>query len=1072
MKIVFKPLNYQLQAVKAVVDVFVGQEQLVGTTRYTLDRGTAPTPPKQGSLYSDDDWDDVGLANAPLFDTNEILKNIQRVQTHQGLIKSDTLITSDSSQGKNLTTSPLNLNIEMETGTGKTYTYLRTMFELHQKYGWSKFIIVVPSIAIREGVNKSIQMMADDFLAEYGKRPKAFIYHSKSLHHLESFSSDGGINIMIINVQAFNSTSKDNRRIYEILDDFNSRRPIDVISKNRPILILDEPQKMGADKTLQSLANFNPLFILRYSATHKKDYNLVYRLDALDAYNQKLVKKITVKSIEAQGFSGTSGYVYLQEVIVSAQAPIARLEFEIKSKKGTFRREIRQVKKGDDLYVVSGESEQYKDRYVVSNITHQSIEFANGIRLGVGQGNLDDTDLRRIQIRETVRSHLQTEQRLFYKGIKVLSLFFIDEVARYRQYDTDGKAVNGDYAQMFVDAYQAEVANYLDLNLENDPYQNYLKSIDVNDTHNGYFSVDKNRHLVNPTTKNVKDEELGKSVAVADDVNAYDLILKDKESLLAFSEPHDDEMTKKRKNVRFIFSHSALREGWDNPNVFVICTLKHSDNIISRRQEVGRGLRLAVDKFGTRMDSGYLPLGEVQVLNNLTVITNESYANFVGGLQQELKDSLKSRPNRANPQYFTGKVLLSDLGGQMVVNSDTANQIYKYLLKNEYLDDDDNLLAKFQDDKDNGNLPTLPKDLKPFTHSIINLIDSVVNTKLLAGMIDNGNKPKNRLNKDNIARKEFQALWRRINQKAIFQINLDSQILIEASIKAVDNTSRDKGGKFVPSLTYTIKTAEQTDQLDYDTLNTGEGFEKANTHYERYAINVHTPITYDLVGQVAKSTKLTRRTVVAILKGINKTVFAQFTHNPEAFIGEISRIINEEKARLIVQKISYELTAQSYNSNEIFVDNVPLPDNATPATRHIYDFVPTDSKIEQHFVKALEEAVDDVVVYAKLPKNFEIPTPFGGYNPDWAIAFNQDKAGQKIRNVYFVAETKGGMSQSDLRDSEKHKIQSAKLFFEKLGQAQPQDDTLLTQDKQAGVDSVPISYQVVDSFERLIQIVQ
>lgn len=611
MKIVFKPLNYQLQAVKAVVDVFVGQEQLIGTTRYTLDRGTAPTPPKQGSLYSDDDWGDVGLANAPLFDTNEILKNIQRVQIHQGLIKSDTLITSDSSQGKNLTTSPLNLNIEMETGTGKTYTYLRTMFELHQKYGWSKFIIVVPSIAIREGVNKSIQMMADDFLAEYGKRPKAFIYHSKSLHHLESFSSDGGINIMIINVQAFNSTSKDNRRIYEILDDFNSRRPIDVISKNRPILILDEPQKMGADKTLQSLANFNPLFILRYSATHKKDYNLVYRLDALDAYNQKLVKKITVKSIEAQGFSGTSGYVYLQEVIVSAQAPIARLEFEIKSKKGTFRREIRQVKKGDDLYVVSGESEQYKDRYVVSNITHQSIEFANGIRLGVGQGNLDDTDLRRIQIRETVRSHLQTEQRLFYKGIKVLSLFFIDEVARYRQYDTDGKAVNGDYAQMFVDAYQAEVANYLDLNLENDPYQNYLKSIDVNDTHNGYFSVDKkSNRLTDPQIAKKDNEE-----KLAQDTDAYELILKDKERLLSFDEP-----------TRFIFSHSALREGWDNPNVFVICTLKHSDNIISRRQEVGRGLRLAVDKFGTRMDSGYLPLGEVQVLNNLTVITNESYA--------------------------------------------------------------------------------------------------------------------------------------------------------------------------------------------------------------------------------------------------------------------------------------------------------------------------------------------------------------------------------------------------------------------------------------------------------------
>lgn len=1057
MKIVFKPLAYQLQAVKAVVDVFLGQEILGGNTRYTLDRGTLPQPPKQGTLdfvQASDDVEAVGLANAPLFDMSEILTNLQRTQIHQGLPKSDTLITADNTKNQNLTTSPLNLNIEMETGTGKTYTYLRTIFELNQKYGWSKFIIVVPSIAIREGVNKSIQMMADDLLAEYGKKPRAFIYHSKALHHLESFSSDAGINIMIINIQAFNATGKDNRRIYDVLDDFGSRRPIDVIARNRPILILDEPQKMGADKSLQSLANFKPLFILRYSATHKRDYNLVYRLDALDAYNQKLVKKITVKGIEVKGFTGTSGYLYLQEVLLSKQAPIACLELEIKSKQGNFRREIRKVKKGDDLYVISGESEQYKDRYTVSDISHESIEFANGIRLGVGQGNLDDADLRRIQIRETIKAHLETERRLFARGIKVLSLFFIDEVAKYRQYDTDGKAVNGDYAQMFVEAYRAEVANYLDLNLENDPYQDYLKSIDVNDTHKGYFSIDKKSNRLTDPEIGKKDNE----EQLTQDTDAYDLILKDKERLLSFDEP-----------TRFIFSHSALREGWDNPNVFVICTLKHSDNVISRRQEVGRGLRLAVDKFGTRMDSGYLPLGEVHRLNNLTVITNESYADFVGGLQQEIKASLATRPSRATPQYFTGKVVLSELGGQMVITDQTANQIYKYLLKNDYIDDDDNLLAKFQDDKDNGKLAQLPEELRPFADSIVKLVSSVVNPNALNGIVSDGNKPKNPINEANLQKKEFQALWRRINQKPIYQIGLDSQILIDASIKAVDKQSRDRGGKFVPSLTYVIKTAKQKDQLDYDTLSQNEGFEKAHTNYEHHAINVHTPITYDLVGQIATRTKLTRHTVVTILKGINKAVFAQFKHNPETFIGEISRIINEEQAKLIVQNISYELTKERHLSTEIFVSNVPLSDNATPASRHIWEYVETDSVIERNFVTALEEAVDDVVVYAKLPKSFTIPTPFGGYNPDWAIAFNQDKAGQKIRNVYFVAETKGSMSQSDLRDSEKHKIESAKAFFAKLSQSQ--DDDLLNDDKKAGVASIPVSYQVVDSFERLMQIV-
>lgn len=1090
MKITFKPLTYQLDAVQAVVDVFRGQQQLIGQTRYTLDRGIQPTPKRvtqqagldfgetdilqNSALQTYDMLDDenIGFANTPLFDLNEILKNIQTVQANRQLPKSTELVTADNKKGDSLTQSPLNLNIEMETGTGKTYTYLRTIFEMNKQYGWSKFIIVVPSIAIREGVNKSIAMMADDLLAEYGKKPRAFIYDSKALHHLESFSSDGGINIMIINVQAFNTikegaNNEASRKIYASLDEFGSRRPIDVIRRNRPIIILDEPQKIGADKTLQSLANFNPLFILRYSATHKRDYNLVYRLDALDAYNQKLVKKITVKGIEVKGLTGTNGYLYLQDVIVSSKAPVARLELEIKSTKGEFRREIRNIAKGDDLFVVSKEAEQYKDRYTVTQVTADSIEFANGIVLHVGQGNVDDKDLRRIQIRETIRSHLDIEQRLFHKGIKVLSLFFIDEVAKYRQYDMDGNAVNGEYADIFEQTYSEEVGKRIDLNLTNDPYQDYLKAITAQGTHNGYFSLDKKRHMVDPNVKSVKDEELGEKVLVADDIDAYDLILKDKESLLAFPERLDSDEQIARKNVRFIFSHSALREGWDNPNVFVICTLKHSDNVISRRQEVGRGLRLAVDRHGTRMDSGYLPLGEVHRLNNLTVITNESYVEFVGNLQKEMLENLATRPSKANPQYFTGKTLVSELGGQMVVDDKTANQIYKYLVKNDYLDDDDNLLAKFQDDKDNDSLPKLPDELQPFANSIHKLISSVVNPNALDGMFNDGNRPKNTINPDNLNRKEFQALWRRINQKSIYQIQLDSDKLIAESISEIDKVSRERNNNFVQSLTYTVKTSEQKDSLDYDTVKQGDSFGQVQSNREQYSVNVQTPIRYDLIGQVASRTNLTRRTVVAVLSKINSAVFSQFKHNPEAFISEVSRIINEQQAKLIVQNIAYELTQERYDSNDIFVSNIPLSDTAIKANRHVWEYVETDSDVERKFLAELEQHINEVVVYAKLPKNFVIPTPFGGYNPDWAIAFNQDK----VRHVYFVAETKGSTSEIDLRETEKQKIASAKAFFAKLQQTQGNNSEFEQVDTLAAVEKMPVSYEVVNSFDSLMQIV-
>ena len=991
---------------------------------------------------------DIGFENAKIFNLDAVLKNIQNVQMANILEPSPSLVTDDS-KGKNLTNSPLNLNIEMETGTGKTYCYIRTMFELNKQYGWSKFIIVVPSVAIREGVHKSLDMMANHFQEQYGKKARFFIYDSKALHHLESFSSNAGINVMIINVQAFNATGKDNRRIYDELDEFQSRRPIDVISRNRPILILDEPQKMGAEKTLQSLANFNPLFILRYSATHKRDYNLVYRLDALDAYNQKLVKKITVKGIEVQGLTGTHGYLYLQDILVSKSAPVARLELEIQTKTG-FKREVRKVSKGNDLFVISHEAEQYNDRYVISDIDARdnSVTFVNGIKIRVGEavGHIDEQVMRTIQIRETIRAHIQKERQLYHQGIKVLSLFFIDEVAKYRQYDEDNNSVDGEYTKIFKEQYQYVLNEVLDLNLENDPYQEYLKSIDVDKTHNGYFSIDKkSKKLTDPALKKVKDEELGVSVQQADDIDAYDLILKDKERLLSFEEP-----------TRFIFSHSALREGWDNPNVFVICTLKHSDNTISRRQEVGRGLRLAVNKNGERMDANYFgAIGEVHRLNNLTVVTNESYKDFVANLQTEIVKTLASRPTQATPEYFEHKVLTLADGSKLEITKVMAKQIHKYLTKNDYIDDNDHIAPKYHQDKANGELVALPEELQKYTSQITKLIDSIFDSKATDGMTEDANKRlTNHINQKNLERKEFQDLWKKINRKAIYQIQIDSNKLITDSISCVERTAVERSNKFVETLSYKLAESSMKDEVSFDELKSKDAFGKMTSKTENSTLSIHSQVQYDLVGNIAEDTNLTRKTVAQILKGINASVFAQFKLNPEAFIRELSRIINEQQASMVIQGLKYNPLKEGYPENDIFVSNENIPLKSFKADRHVWDYVVTDSDNERKFVEELDGA-DEVIVYAKLPDRFQIPTPFGNYNPDWAIAFDKDK----VRQVYFVAETKGSMSDADLRDKEKRKIDSAKKFF-----------ATLNEENQSLGDAV--KYAVIDSFSSLMSLVK
>lgn len=1020
MKLKFKTQPYQTAAVQAVVDCFKGQPAASAEAiSYRIDPG-------QGKKGTEDLFSNSGFKNADLTLTDlHLLDNIQQVQRGQNLPVSESLEKNKIAR--------VNLDVEMETGTGKTYCYIKTIFELNRRYGWSKFIIVVPSIAIREGVAKSLEITAEHFLESYQKKARFFIYNSKQLHHLESFSSDAGINVMVINVQAFNATGKDNRRIYEELDDFQSRRPIDVISANRPILILDEPQKMEGGKTLDSLVNFKPLMVLRYSATHKTTYNKIHRLDALDAYNQKLVKKIAVRGISVKGLAGTTGYLYLQSIEISSKKPPeARVEFEVKLKGGEPKRIVRKLAKGDNLYELSNQLEQYREGFVVSDINANTdtLSFTNGLQLTVGDASGDVTEaaLRRIQIREAIKAHFDKEQALFQQGVKVLTLFFIDEVVKYRDYaQPDDK---GEYARIFEEEYKLYLNEMLDL--DETPYVKYLKGITAEKTHSGYFSIDKK------TKRDVDSdvEKRGENAGLSNDVEAYDLILKNKERLLSLDEP-----------VRFIFSHSALREGWDNPNVFVICALKHSDNTISRRQEVGRGLRLSVNQDGDRMDHPAI----VHDVNVLTVVASESYKDFVAALQKDISESLSARPKVADKAYFAGKIVTT-AAGPVTVTDDQATDIEFYLIQNGYVDKKRNVTEKYHQEKKNGTLATLPEELAPFGEQVFKLVDGVFSEAQLPEIGDDRRPKKNPLNA-NFDKQEFKALWSRINRKAAYSVSFEEAELVQKAVAVLND--KDTGLRVTP-LQYTIQRGEQAEAVTYDGIKSGEAFKLKATETEVNRQSVHSAVKYDLIGKLAEGTQLTRRTIAEILKGMNVAVFAQFKTNPESFIAEAVRLINEQKATVIIEHLAYDPVEDKFDL-DIFTAGQTKHDfsNAVKTPKHhIYDFVLPDSgsKPERDFALALEASVE-VVVYAKLPRGFLIPTPVGDYNPDWAIAFKEGA----VKHVYFVAETKGSMSSMALREIEKTKIKCARKFFDDINQRFAPE---------------AVKYDVVDSFDKLIEIVK
>ncbi len=1021
MKLKFKHQPYQAHAVQAVVDIFKGQlPASAAAMSYRIDPGKA----KKGT----EDLFAVGggfkNADLTLSDT-ALLDNIHQVQRAQNLPLSDALVKTKVAK--------LNLDIEMETGTGKTYCYIKTMFELNKQYGWSKFIIVVPSIAIREGVAKSLEITADHFLETYHKKARFFIYNSKEPHHLESFSSDAGINVMVINVQAFNATGKDNRRIYEVLDDFQSRRPIDVISANRPILILDEPQKMEGGKTLDSLVNFNPLMVLRYSATHKTTHNKIHRLDALDAYNQKLVKKIAVRGISVKGLAGTHAYLYLQAIEISnKKPPVAVVEFEQKLAGGNIKRVTRKLGKGDNLFDLSNELEQYRDGFVVSDINANSdtLSFTNGVELVVGDamGDVDERTLRQIQIREAIKAHFDKEMVLFSQGVKVLTLFFIDEVAKYRDYSASDE--KGEYARIFEEEY----ALYLkDLLRYETPYTKYLQGIPAEKTHQGYFSIDKK-------TKRDVDSKVaarGENAGQSDDVDAYDLILKDKERLLSLAEP-----------VRFIFSHSALREGWDNPNVFVICFLKHPDynNVVTRRQEVGRGLRLSVNQDGNRMDHP----ATVHDVNVLTVVASESYTDFVAALQKDISDSLLARPRIADKAFFTGKMVTTPTG-PVAVTEDQASDIEFYLIQNGYVDKKRNVTEKYHQAKKDHALADLPEELAPLGDQVFKLVDSVFSESQLPDIGDDRRPKQNPLNA-NFEKQEFKALWDRINRKAAYSVEFDSDELVQKTI-AVLNSKGSDGLKVTP-LQYTIQQGEQIGSVTYDGLQEGNTFKLKVTETQASYASIQSAVKYDLIGKLAEGTQLTRRTVAQMLKGLDADVFAQFRTNPESFIAEAIRLINEQKATVIIEHLAYDPTEDKFEL-DIFTTGQSKQDFSKAGEklkRHIYDYVVTDSNIERKFVEELD-ASKEVVVYAKLPRGFLIPTPVGDYNPDWAISFKEGS----VKHIYFVAETKGSISSMDLREIEKTKIKCARKFFDEMNRRFAPEN---------------VKYDVVDSFGKLMAVVK
>ena len=992
MKLKFKKQQFQLDAVNAVCDVF--EEQGKDSHQYIFGKneGGLSGFGIDSNIYA---WKNAIKTD---YDFDEsLLKNIRKIQKN-----------NDIHQSTELEGSGLNLTVEMETGTGKTYVYINTIFELNKRYGMTKFIIVVPSIAIREGVSKSFSILEDHFATLYGKKVRHFIFDSSKPTQIESFATNSGINVMIINNHAFNK--KETNNMYKVTE--RGAKLIDYIKGTNPIIIIDEPQSVEGKSTKLAMKDFQSLFTLRYSATHRETYNMVYRLDAVDAFNKKLVKQISVKGIDIKGTTATHSYLYLEGIDISKHHyPKARIEMEIKQANGVVKR-VKRIERGNDLFTLSGDLPQYKN-YKVSDITAKKVSFTNGVTLSISTvvGDINEEHKRRIQIRETIRSHLNKEQNLYKKGIKTISLFFIDEVKNYREYDENGTQVSGKYARIFEEEYSQLITKY---KKEDPDYAKYLDLINPEITHEGYFSIDKKGHLTNPKEKGKKGAKY------SDDVSAYDLIMKKKELLLDL-----------KQKTRFIFSHSALREGWDNPNVFQICILRNTDpKEVRTRQEVGRGLRLCVNQQGERVDEEFEGIDFAQA-NRLTIVANESYEEFAKGLQNEFMEYIRERPSKLTAEFL----MTRSMDGKKISDKVAKAIVYDFTI-NQYIDENGVLTEKYHQDVGNGDVK-LRDEFNDKVPTIIKIVKELYENSVEVHNEDDSDKIRNKINYDNFNHSEFKKLWDYISHKSIYTVDFDTDGLIHNAVKEINAKLE------VAKIIAETKSGEmKQEDLIADDFKNKTAFKEHEIKSESLDENISDTIKYDLIGKIVSETNLTRRTIIRILTQISEEKFNPFKQSPEDFSLKISKIINDEKAEIIHENLKYHRIDDKIPL-EIFENNIISNGKSIDVKKYIYDYLIYDSDVEKNLARNIDDSVE-VSVFSKLPKGeYTIYTPVGKFSPDWMIVFDKDK----VKYAYFVIESKGSTRKLDQRGVERIKIKCAEKHFQAISDGNVKFDVVSSFDE-------------------------
>ncbi|HFI3611076.1 TPA: type III restriction-modification system endonuclease [Escherichia coli] len=991
MKIQFDAnLDYQRQAIESVTGVFAGQE--ICHTNFTV----APLQSwEEGSLFYGTKEDSLGIGNRLRLLDEDIHANIRTIQLKNGLAPSETF---DSKDG-------IHLTVEMETGTGKTYVYLRTVFEMNRLYGFTKFIIVVPSIAIKEGVQKSLEITATHFKELYENVAfDYFTYDSSKLSDVRNFATSPDIQIMVINIDAFRKSFTDPEQenkaniIHRAHDRMTGAKPIEFIQQTNPIVIIDEPQSVDTtDKSKEAIASLNPMCTLRYSATHVEKHHMLYKLDSVDAYEQKLVKQIEVAGIEVKDYHNKA-YIKLVSVNNKKSPISAKIEIDARLKNGSIKRKEVTVTSGADLLDTrySGGRDVY-DGYIIDDIYceqgNEYISFTSKpdiLKLGQALGEVDPDEFKRLQIRKTIEEHLDKEMRLRPQGIKVLSLFFIDKVANYRWYDENGNPQKGKFALMFEEEY--------DRAIRKPKYSQLFEGADLDTAaqgvHNGYFAIDKKKDSSGKEMlKESKVGKDGKAASSESDGSAYNTIMKDKEWLLSFD-----------CKLKFIFSHSALKEGWDNPNVFQICTLNETTSVIKKRQEIGRGLRICVNQDGERVH-GF-------AVNTLTVMANESYEQFAEQLQKEIENEEGIKFGVVEKHLFANIVVPVDDHNHEYLGAEASKQLWEHLQSEGHIDSKGKVQDSLKATLKNGTL-ALPEAFQPHVAQIVSVLKKVSGNLNIKNRDD---KVKVSLNKAVYLSPEFQALWDRIKYKTTFRVDFDTNALIEKCAEEI------KVNLQVGKARFTYRKAKT--EIDRSGVHTQQVQETTRV-YESRAFDLPDLITY-----LQNETNLTRRTIVAIINKSGR--LESFKNNPQKFIEQSANIIKSQMRLFIVDGIKYQkIGDDQFYAQELFQQNELfgyLKDNMVKVEKSVFDHVVYDSDIELEFASAFERN-EDIKLYAKLPGWFKIDTPLGGYNPDWAVLIEKDGK----EKLYFVVETKSTLFSVERRPEENTKIKCGYAHFEALG---------------------------------------